>query len=336
MSDRLAVVGCGAAARWIHLPALERIGWTPRLFVDPNLERAVNLSTGSGAPASTEYEPHLEDFDAALIAVPHAYHADLACSLLERGKHVFVEKPLALNSADAERMVNTAARTEMTLSVGLMRRQLSAARWLKLILEQGALGGIQAFDVREGSPYEWMVASDAIWRKESAGGGVLVDLGAHVLDLLDWWLGPLEVVEYIDDSYGGVEADCLLTVATRGGATGTIELSRTRKLRQTALIRGERATIEVGTDSNTIRTHPESLSTRRLEGVRGRSLKHQTYDDLFDAQLSHWRAVVNGKAAPAVTGEEAMSSLKTIEEAYRQRRQWSLPWVDIPPKVTRG
>ncbi len=126
--DRLAVIGCGAAAEKIHLPALRRIRWNPVLLVDPDLDRARSLAQGSGATAAAAHEDHLDDFDAALVATPHALHAPLACSLLEQGKPVFVEKPMAMTAADCARMVDLSISTGLPIAVGLMRRQLQAAR----------------------------------------------------------------------------------------------------------------------------------------------------------------------------------------------------------------
>jgi predicted dehydrogenase len=325
--DRLAVVGCGAAAEWLHLPALRRIGWDPELLIDPNLERARMLADQIGAKSASDHVDHLQAFDAALVAVPHALHDPLARSLLEQGKPVFVEKPMALTSADCERMIATAASTGVPLAVGLMRRHLRAARWLKAFLDEGALGRVESFDVRDGFVYEWMVTSDAIWRREKAGGGVLMDVGVHVLDLLLWWLGPFADLSYKDDSYGGVEADCLIELTTPDGARGVVELSRTRGLRQSAIIRGEKGWIEIGIDSNRLRAEPEDLLDLRFNGVRGRSIKEQTSDALYEAQLSDWRRVLTDGGEPAVPGREAIDSVALIERCYQARQEWALPWV---------
>lgn len=333
MSDRVAVVGCGAAARWIHLPSFQRIGWEPVLLVDPDLDRATDLSALFGAQAVREFESHLDDFDAALIATPHALHADLACSLLELGKHVLVEKPLATSSAEARSIIATEASVEASLTVALMRRQLIAAQWVKGLLDSGALGPIESVDARNGFVYDWMTASGAIWHKTSAGGGVLFDLGPHVLDLLVWWIGPLDVTRYRDDSYGGVEADSVLEFSMSTGGLGVIELSRTRSLRQSAIIRGQGGTIEVGLDSNRLVVTPAVLSKRRFGKARGKSIKAQSYEDLFDAQLRDWRLVLQGRKPPAVPARDALRTIELIEYCYRVREQWSLPWVEIPPEA---
>jgi predicted dehydrogenase len=327
--DRLALIGCGAAAEKIHLPALRRIKWAPVLLIDPYLDRARSLAAEIDAGADADHSGHLGEFDAALIATPHSLHAQLACSLLEQGKQVFVEKPMALTGAEARLMVDTAATTGGTIAVGLMRRQLRAARWTKALLESRSLGTIESFDIRDGFVYEWMVATDAIWRKNQAGGGVLMDIGPHVLDLLLWWLGPACEVGYRDDSYGGVEADCLIDLTLESGARGTVELSRTRRLRQTAVIHGERGWVEVGVDSNLLRAQPSALLDLRFDGVRGGAIKRQTSNDLFDAQLRSWRRSLTSGSDPEVPGTEAARSVDLIERCYGERLPWELPWVRL-------
>jgi predicted dehydrogenase len=327
--DRLALIGCGAAAEKIHLPSLRRIRWAPVLFVDPNIDRARSLASGHAAACDLDYAGHLEEFDAALVLTPHSLHAPIACALLEKGKAVFVEKPMAVNGAEATLMVDTAAAAGGTIAVGLMRRQLRAAGWVKAFLESRLLGTIESFDIHDGFVYEWMVATDAIWRKDQAGGGVLMDIGPHVLDLLLWWLGPARDVAYQDDSYGGVEADCLIDLTMESGARGTVEMSRTRRLRQTAIIRGERGLIEVGIDSNLLRAEPSELLDMRFDGVRGGAMKRQTSDELFDAQLRSWRRALLSGEDPEVSGRDAALSIDLIERCYRARRPWELPWVRL-------
>ncbi len=101
-----------------------------------------------------------------------------------------------------------------------------------------------AVDIQEGMIYDWPVASDFMFRRDM-GGGVLADTGAHVLDLLMYWLGDHASVEYKDDAAGGVEADCELRLTMASGAKGVVRLSRTRNLRNTWILEGERGTLEV-------------------------------------------------------------------------------------------
>ncbi|WP_051140701.1 Gfo/Idh/MocA family protein [Azospirillum brasilense] len=109
---RLAIIGCGSIVSHHLLPALLRLGWRPSVLVDPSPERleAVQAMLGRNrAPvAVADWREAADRFDAALVAAPPMFHAPVGQSLLEAGKHVFMEKPLAVTLADAERMVQTA------------------------------------------------------------------------------------------------------------------------------------------------------------------------------------------------------------------------------------
>jgi predicted dehydrogenase len=323
-TPRLAIVGCGAVTEQRHLPALAALDVRAALLVDPNLARAEELAAQFRAgAAAADYADYLDLIDGAIVASPAASHARIAGALLTRGIHVLVEKPMALTAADGAAMVAAARQGRAVLAVGLMRRFLRAARWTKSAIDAGLLGRIESFDVREGSPYAWPVASPTTFQRHAAGGGVLSDTGAHTLDLITWWLGELTVASYRDDNFGGVEADCEMTLRTAGGAEGVVELSRTRRLRCTAIIRGSAGEIEVSVYKNQITARPASL-------LRGCRLEPQSFDDLFVLQLRDWmRAFSSGR--PHVSGQSALPSIALIESCYRRRAPLDLPWLETTP-----
>ena len=127
--------------------------------------------------------------------------------LLQNEIHVLVEKPMALNSGDCQAMIESAKNAGVVLAVGLVRRFYHLERFVKQVIDSMLLGKIIKFDLREGVVFGWPVVSDSIFSKHNSGGGVLIDIGVHVLDLLLWWFGNYETVEYYDDSMGGVEAE---------------------------------------------------------------------------------------------------------------------------------
>jgi predicted dehydrogenase len=141
-----------------------------------------------------------------------------------------------------------------------MRRHLYTAKLAKSFIERGLLGKIQSFSIAEGGIYNWPVASDFFFKRRTSGGGVLIDTGAHTLDLMLWWLGEVKAFEYFDDQIDadGVEADCLMRIVTTSGADGTLELSRTRNLRNTAVISGELADMEVSLRNNYLAVYPKN------------------------------------------------------------------------------
>ena len=204
---RVGVVGAGAAAEGIHLPALARTrGVETVAIVDPSDERVEYVKKKFAVPASYrnhhELIPHV---DAAIVGIPHQYHAPVTIDLLNAGIHVLVEKPMALSTVECDAMIGAAERSGARLAVGLLRRFAPTLRYTKDVLDSGMLGTIRSFDVREGMVFRWPVKSAAMFSPQC--GGVLADIGIHVLDLLLWWFGDIASVEYRDDAAGGVEAD---------------------------------------------------------------------------------------------------------------------------------
>lgn len=328
---KLAIIGCGAVTKNLYLPAIQKIdGLQVTLLVDKEYSRAKELAQQYKVPfVSNIYNDVYEKADAAIVALPHYLHASVSIDLLRKGIHVLVEKPMALNFEECKAMISAARESGATLAVGLMRRFLYAAQWVKAAIDLGLLGEIQSFDFREGNIYNWPVASDFFFRKESAGGGVLIDTGAHTLDLLLWWLGDVADFDYRDDCHGGVESDCELRLTLKSGAKGTVELSRTRNLRNTAIIQGNKGKIEVSLRGNRIFADPSNLLNYRVGKICGNNLAEQSIIDLFVAQLRDWLESIKTGNPPFVSGEEGARAIALIEACYRHRQPLSLPWMIV-------
>ena len=332
---RLAIVGCGAVTELYHLPAAQETDQVQvTVLVDRNLPRAQRLAE------QYKVECVLDDYqaidgkaDAAIVALPHYLHAPVSVELLRQGIHVLVEKPMALTIEECDRMIEAARQSGAVLAVGLVRRFYAASRFVKQLLDEGWLGQIRSFDVREGAIYSWPVASDFFFRKEAAGGGVLVDTGAHTLDMLLWWLGDYENVEYYDDAMGGVEANCEIRLTLKNGAEGIVELSRTRDLRNTFCIKGERGTLEIGVGFNPTVCLELCDRSASLEGrVLAQRFPQEGFLDVMRQQLDDFAQAVRGEGQPFVPGEEGRRSVALFEECYRVRQPLELPWL-LPESI---
>ena len=329
---RIAVIGCGAVTERGHLPAtvkLDRAQVT--LLVDKNRSRAEELARRFKVPhVADDYTLTLDQVDAAIVALPHYLHAPVSIDLLKRGIHVLVEKPMALNVAECDAMIEAAQHSGAKLAVGIMRRFLPSYQFVKAIVDTGFLGRIESFDIREGFVYKWPVASDFFFRKETAGGGVLVDTGAYTMDTVLYWFGNCNSLEYLDDNMGGVEANCEIHLQMENGVEGYVELSRTRDLRNTAIIRGEGGTIEVSVRSSSISIHPNGLSSKVVGNVleaQTTALKGESLVDLLEAELEDWVEAITSKREPRVPGEEGRKSVALIEACYKNRKPLELRWL---------
>jgi predicted dehydrogenase/nucleoside-diphosphate-sugar epimerase len=342
---RLAVVGCGAISRDFHLPVLAgHDGVTIAALVDRDTVRAGELARAYGVPRvlADAKELDLATVDAALVASPPFHHAPCTIDLANKGIHVLVEKPMALTRADAEAMVKAAERTGVVLAVGLFRRLFPSMRLLKSLIASGHLGRPVGFDIEAGSVYGWPLTTLANLRKDQGGGGVFLDIAPHTLDQLLYVLpGDLKLAEYRDNARGGIESDCELRfgIRTTDGTVipGRMELSRTRKLRNTIRIDCERGSFELSSGER----FQVGIKLKGLEladdpgGARAYQLqaKWEGEPDVpgfaaYREQLDDFLGAIRAKRKPRLSGESAVPVVGFIEECYRSVKPMSEPWVE--------
>jgi predicted dehydrogenase len=335
MSDslRLAIVGCGAVVEQRYLGAMRRCKWLPAALIDPSPARRRTIAGALGiqpreAACASEA---LDAFDAAIVAAPHALHEPLCTELLRAGKHVLVEKPMAATPAQCAAMLAAADEGGARLAVALMRRQAKAGRWLKEALAARAFGRVHRFAIHEGYEYAWPLASDSMWRREQAGGGVLIDTGAHTTDQVIWWFGVPDELEYFDDADGGVEANALLRLKWRDGSSGTVDLSRTRTLSNRLVLSTEMGQLTLGMAGNELQAPPAMLA------FESRSVGKPPFPaiqspDLFVDQLAEFRKFAASQPAAVVDGADAARSVGLIDRCYAARQRLELPWLHYLPE----
>lgn len=181
-----------------------------------------------------------DDIQVINICSPNSFHAEQVLAVLAAGKHLYCEKPLVVDPADAVRVAQAlesySGITQMTLEYRFFPATLRA----KQLLEEGFVGNVLSFRTAYLHSGSVDASKPMGWKQlKSEGGGVLQDLGSHVVDLTDWLIGPLAevltetriVYPYRPNQQGElvpVEADdqMLMLARTRGGATGTIEASK--------------------------------------------------------------------------------------------------------------
>lgn len=327
---RVAVIGCGAVAAIHHLPALQGSRMAEAvLLVDKDRERAEELGRQFGVPEVATETSELSGLaDAAIVALPNNLHAPVAIDLLHQGIHTLVEKPMAKSVAECDAMIEAARTT--TLAVGLEFRFFHSSTLVREILASGVLGSIRRFHLRQGVVLEWPLTSDYLFRKDLAGGGVLMDFGSHVLDLVLWWFGEPQQVAYYDDSHGGTESDCRLELSFAAGLEGLVEISRIRDLPNTCVIEGERGVLEVGIwDPDPLVSLAMPDGTVELTG-KANALGEDSgggFREAFRREIDDFALAIRENRAPRVTGAEARRSIRLIESCYATRRSLEFPWM---------
>ncbi|HED65576.1 MAG TPA: Gfo/Idh/MocA family oxidoreductase [Planctomycetes bacterium] len=316
MVTKVAIIGGGAVAH-AHIPIVtESPDSEVAVVVDKDVERARELADANGIEhAVGDWNEAASLADAAIIALPHHLHAPAAIELLEKGLHVLVEKPMGMTLAECDAMIDVAQAKKRVLAVGLVSRWFGIAAYVKDILNSGLIGRVESFDVREGMIYSWPVASDFMFRKET-GGGVLADTGAHVLDLVLYWLGDCADLEYEHDAEGGVEADCTLRMTMESGARGVVEMSRTRDLRNTWILRGEKGTLEVMRRFAAEWTWSVEGRGTVLSGTVQTDGKPEDPLECFRAQWTDFLGAIREGREPFLNGVEGRRGVELIERCH--------------------
>ena len=329
---RIAVVGCGAISTLQHLPALAR---SPHLEAAVLIDRDADRARDAGrrfavervATSLAEARSTCE-LDAVLVATPNHLHASVTCEALESGLDVLVEKPMALDAAEAQNMCTLAAARQRVLAVGLEFRHAPGNRAVEEFLASGWLGTIERYELRQGVVPRWPFASDYVLRRETAGGGVLFDYGAHLLDLVFSWVGEPDGLRYRDDlrspADGGVESNCEIEFEHASGLRGFLEISRTRNLDNRIRFFGERGILDVDVWSvdPVLRLQPANGRATLV----GRNATSFDFGAAYDALWTDFAGAVRERRPPLVSGADGLRAQRWIERCYAERQPLLFPW----------
>ena len=195
---RVAIAGLGFGEK-VHLPALRDCPATePVALWHPRQQRLDVACASSGLPGTTDFEALLADpaIDAIVLATPPAPRQALASAALRAGKHLLLEKPVALDAAGVAELQRLAIQQRRCVAVDFEYRAVPLFQQLALLLDDGVLG--EPWLVK----FDWLMSSRADasrpfnWYSEAAsGGGVLGALGTHAFDILHWLIGPSSQVQ---------------------------------------------------------------------------------------------------------------------------------------------
>jgi len=184
---RYGIIGCGGIAKGKHLPSIKKLGDVEiTAFCDilPARAKEANTEYADGrGKVFTGYRDLLkEELDAVLVLTPNNSHSEITAAALKSGKHVMCEKPMAINTAEAKAMIAARDESKKLLTIGYQNRFRPDSLFLKAECEKGALGEIyfaRATALRRRAVPTWGVFLDV----EKQGGGPLIDIGTHALDL---------------------------------------------------------------------------------------------------------------------------------------------------------
>jgi predicted dehydrogenase len=244
----IGIIGCGGIAFWSHLQPLKICSDTKVTAICDIDENRLDYI---GEEFEIDKEYRFTDYqdliscskvDAVEICTPNYLHAKMAIDVINAGKAVNVEKPIALNYEQAQEIENAFRSKNIPSMICFSYRFKPAVRFAKWILSQGLIGDVLSVNVEYLKSSAFMEGRRLDWRfvKKLAGTGVLGDLGSHLIDMSRFLVGDLKSVcartgiivkkrKYLDsEEYGPVETDdyCNFIADFECGATGTFSITR--------------------------------------------------------------------------------------------------------------
>ncbi len=329
----IAIIGCGAIAESFNLPALARhpAVLERSILVDRDAERARQLARQYGiARVVADYRDVLKDVDGAVIAVPHHLHHPIALECIRNDVHVLCEKPLAESACQVQEIIDEARKSGVAVLVNNTRRLYPSSTKVHQLIQEGHIGRPRYLEFYEGEEYDWPSASGFYFGSRGSARGVLLDKGAHVLDLVCWWLGGKpRLVSYEDDSLGGSEAVAKLSFEY-GDCRCKVHLSWLSKLRNCFRIEGESGSIDGGIYD--WRSVSIVSRTGRKTIIRTDS-ECRTLSDFGKAIIDNFLGVISEGVQPVVSPRDVADSITLIEECYADRSRFEMPWYDTLHRI---
>ncbi len=319
---RFGLVGAGGIAQ-AYAQAFKDLKIARLVGVaDVNADAARKLGAQVGCRSYSSYEALGEEWplDAVIICTPPSNHPEIALHFCQRKVNVLCEKPLSIDLSSAELMLDTAQRNGVKLTMASKFRYVEDVVRAKSIVRSGILGDIllveNAFTSRIDMSQRWNS------QRETSGGGVLIDNGTHSIDIMRYFLGPLndvQVVEGVRAHNLEVEETVQMFVRSASGVLGRIDLSWSlnKELEHYIQIYGTKGTVVVGWKE----------SKFRQNGNNEWIVFGQGYDKVqaFKSNIVNFCGGIRGEEALLVTAQDAIASVEVIEAAYAAlaRNQWT-------------
>lgn len=344
---RIGLIGCGEMGQRVHLPNLKQIaGAALCACADMDgAKRAVVQAQAGSIPAFASAAELLAsvEVDALLIALPPTPQAEAAIAAFEAGKHVYCEKPPADNWPDAERVLQAWRKAGTVGMVGFNQRHNPLAQRTRQLVASGALDSV----VHAQMIFSTSVAALPAWKlRRSTGGGVLLDLASHHIDLLRYVLAD-EVVEVLAQTRSvQAEADsAAVQLRFRGGTIAQIAASWSSAEEDSVSLygRGGRLYYDRYLSLDVQVLPPQQrgarwraftsalLALRRLPYYFAR-MRAPWNEVSYQAALKNFLRACQGEEAPLPDMADALRSLRVVlaaEESAEQGRAIALEW-DAP------
>ncbi|WP_239616057.1 Gfo/Idh/MocA family protein [Cohnella mopanensis] len=334
MTLKVGVIGTGGIFKWAHLP-----GWLSSKEVEIvafcDAFRASAEAAAKDFPDAKVYEDYREliadpSIDIVGISTPNLYHSEIAIAALQKGKHVFCEKPDAVNPVEAQKMADVARDSGKLLMTMRNNRFSEEAKFAKKIIGQGQLGDLYmgrcGWIRRRGIPGRggWFTT------KELSGGGPLIDLGVHMIDMAMWLSGNPKPVTVSGSTYRKFadrpEADGKIPTGTfdvedlaagfirfDNGASLQIEFSWASNIEEEKKFlewRGTEGGFSLINDKLRLFTENEGVLIDQQPIFPEAAIPQHT------ANIQHFIGCVLGRETPIITPDHGVDMIKILSAIY--------------------
>ncbi len=326
---KIGIVGCGNIFNLAHRPALKNIeGIRVVACMDIDKKRVKEGAKAFNAKGFQNLDEFLDfDFDVVEVLTPTYTHADITIKALKAGKHVIVEKPIALTTEEAEKMIKTAESEGLKLFVGHVRR--FDKRWVQM-KEVIKKRNILPMHIRKTEVQNLPFPAHYWYWDEGKSGGVAVDLGVHVTDFLRWFFEsePIEVFGIGKAIKEEAKANntfdhFIMIIKFEGGKGGIVEVSwaypypaRYGVFYHHVDIIGKNGRIRY----TPLDTPVVGVAKANFEMPRFSPLL-STFPDAFERELRHFFKCIKKDIEPTVTAHDALIALKIAEKAKESARK---------------
>jgi predicted dehydrogenase len=315
---RFALIGTGGIAQTYAQAFAASTCCNLVSVADVRVESAIAFAEPFGARSFSDYKQLAEnsEIDAVIISTPPNSHPEIATYFMNRGVHVLCEKPLCLTSAEARDMIATASSTGVKFTMASKFRYVDDVIKAKSMVASGILGEIVQFE----NAFTAKVDMSKRWNseKETAGGGVLIDNGTHSVDIIRYFLGPIEEVMAVETGSTqslSVDENVKLLAKTAGGVAASVDLTWgiNKELPNFISVYGTSGTLHIGWRESKykLNSNPDWI-------VFGTG-----YDKVqaFRSKIENFRNSILGKEELLIKPEDALASVEVIEAAYRSLNQ---------------
>ncbi|RMF95618.1 MAG: gfo/Idh/MocA family oxidoreductase [Candidatus Schekmanbacteria bacterium] len=319
---RVGIIGCGMITRTFHVPAIVRF---PELkieaFSDINKSWADEMAVKYSAPyAFSDYGEMIGKIDMAIVATPNAYHTSISKELLKAGINVLCEKPMGISVEECEEVAKAEKDSNAIFMVAHSRRFASNVMLLKKFLDEGKFGDLRNIELKLGHSHkQWITRSGFSFKKEQAGGGVLIDQGIHLIDLLIWFYdGEIKVVSIKGKDMLGygmediVEAEFLLD----NGGKAVISSSRVDEWENLCKIEGTKGWAHFHIDDKTYLL----VESRKIRGCEllGAIQFKTPLTNIYQEQLKCFIKHIKKNKKPPISADEAIKGIRLMNYCYEK------------------